>query len=293
MGNVNVNKNYNKQERYVSQYSLSDLISSSCVNSVRSPHRDHRGWPHASQRSCREGTSKNTFGSSKTLWPVSRTQAIFLPEFEIREGSNDSYIILDIIATGAYGTVYKASRRDTKEVFALKAINKARVVAENAVEQAKQEVAIQRVVGHHPFLLNSPDRWQSRRTLYILTDYVGGGELFSLVERLGSLPELVVRIYVGEIALAIDFLHNAGVVHRDLKATNVLLDKDGHAVLIDFGLATWLKREERTMTICGTPEYMAPEILKKEEYGQEVDWWSLGVLTHFLLLNQVCCFNSM
>lgn len=110
-----------------------------------------------------------------------------------------------------------------------------------------------------------------------------GGELFSLVEEYGCLPEKVVRIYVAEIALALgnnniiinhtefniyicytqrdcilctDFLHNAGVVHRDLKATNVLLDKDGHAVIIDFGLAKWLQRTERTNTFCGTPEYM-------------------------------------
>ncbi|KMQ89721.1 protein kinase 2 [Lasius niger] len=117
-------------------------------------------------------------------------------------------------------------------------------------------------------------------------DYISRGELFSLVDEYGCLPEEVVRIYVAEIALAIDFLHNAGIVHRDLKTTNVLLDKDGHAVIIDFGFAKWLQRTERTNTLCGTPLYMAPEILRKEYYGQEVDWWSLGVLACFLLTNE-------
>ncbi|XP_033325896.2 ribosomal protein S6 kinase like isoform X3 [Megalopta genalis] len=212
---------------------------------------------------------------------------MFLPEFQIRPIPLQSTCkLICVIAKGAYGKVYKILKQDTGKVYALKAISKAKVVTENGVMQAKQEVAIQRLVGHHPFILNCTHKWQGRKTLYILTDYVGGGELFSLVEECGALPENVVRIYVAEIALAIDFLHNVGVVHRDIKATNVLLDVEGHAVIIDFGLAKWLTHAERTNTLCGTPEYMAPEILKRQYYGQEVDWWSLGVLACIMLTNQ-------
>ncbi|KAI4497657.1 hypothetical protein M0802_007197 [Mischocyttarus mexicanus] len=283
MGNSNAKEKYYVNQKYASQrikymplqYSLIDVISGSCAGSTRS-HVETKSY---SRSSCRS--------SSKTTWPIPRSEAIFLPEFQVRKMTlNTEYNFLALIAKGAYGRVYKIQHRKTRQVFALKVIAKAKIVTENAITQAKQEVSIQRMVGHHPFIVNSTHRWQSRTTLYILTDYMSGGELFSLVEEYGCLPEEVVRIYVTEVALAIDFLHNAGVVHRDLKATNILLDEEGHAVIIDFGLSKWLHRTQRTNTFCGTPEYMAPEILKRQSYGQEVDWWSLGVLMCFLLTNQ-------
>ncbi|XP_071566693.1 LOW QUALITY PROTEIN: serine/threonine-protein kinase S6KL [Temnothorax nylanderi] len=289
MGNSNAKRSNHNQQKYDSQYSLSDLLGGSCVNNViaQASNEEGRSWSRASHRSWIKSAAQDIHGSSKTVWPVSRSQSIFLPEFPVKEVAlKTGYVFLDIIAKGAYGQVYKVQKQETGQVFALKVISKAMIVAENCVRQAKQEAAILRMVGHHPFIVNSVHRWQGRKTLYILMNYISGGELFSLVNEYGCLPEKVVRIYVAEIALAIDFLHNAGVVHRDLKTTNILLDEYGHAVIIDFGLAKWLHRTERTNTFCGTPQYMAPEILKKEYYGQEVDWWSLGVLACVLLTNE-------
>ncbi|XP_078044952.1 ribosomal protein S6 kinase like isoform X2 [Augochlora pura] len=287
MGHTTSKNNYYNNQKYTSQYSLSDLIGGSCVGTTQSSNKESKSWSRVSKKSWSESMVYNSVDTSKTQWPVSRSQAMFLPEFQIRPIPLQSNCkLMCVIAKGAYGKVYKILKQDTGQVYALKAISKAKVVTENGIMQAKQEVAIQRLVGHHPFILNCTHRWQGRKTLYILTDYVGGGELFSLVEECGALPENVVRIYVAEIALAIDFLHNVGVVHRDIKATNVLLDVEGHAVIIDFGLAKWLTHAERTNTLCGTPEYMAPEILKKQYYGQEVDWWSLGVLACIMLTNQ-------
>ncbi|KAK9297797.1 hypothetical protein QLX08_008639 [Tetragonisca angustula] len=287
MGNSTSKDNYHNNQKYTSQYSLSDIIGGSCIGSTQSSQKEIKSWSRASCRSWSEGILYDPLGTSKTLWPVSRSQAMFLPEFQIRQVSlQNSYTFLSVIAKGAYGKVYKIQKQDTGQLFALKVISKAKVVAENGIMQAKQEVSIQKLVGHHPFILDCSHRWQGRKTLYILTDYIGGGELFSLIEQCGFLPENIVRIYVAEVALAIDFLHNAGVVHRDIKATNVLLDEEGHAVIIDFGLAKWLNHAERTNTLCGTPEYMAPEIFNREYYGQEVDWWSLGVLACFMLTNQ-------
>lgn len=287
MGNSATKNNYHSNQKYTSQYSLSDIIGGSCIGTPQPARKQNKSWSRASCRSWSEGTLYDPLGSSKTLWPVSRSQAMFLPEFQIRQiPLQTAYTFVSTIAKGAYGKVYKILKQDTGQLFALKVISKAKVVAENGVMQAKQEVSIQKLVGHHPFILDVNHRWQGRKTLYILTDYIGGGELFSLVEQCGSLPENVVRIYVAEVALAVDFLHNAGVVHRDIKATNVLLDDEGHAVIIDFGLAKWLSHTERTNTLCGTPEYMAPEIFNRQYYGQEVDWWSLGVLACFMLTNQ-------
>ncbi|XP_012061248.1 PREDICTED: RAC family serine/threonine-protein kinase homolog [Atta cephalotes] len=291
MGNSNAKRNCHNQQRYDSQYSLSDLLGGSCVNNAtaQASNEERRSLSRASHKSWTKGycTTQDIHGSSKTVWPISRSQSMFLPEFPVKEiPLKTGYVFLDVIAKGAYGKVYKVQKQETSQVFALKVISKAMIVAENCVRQAKEEAAILRMVGHHPFIVNSVHRWQGRKTLYILMHYISGGELFSLVDEYGCLPEKVVRIYIAEIALAIDFLHNAGVVHRDLKTTNILLDEDGHAVIIDFGLAKWLHRTERTNTFCGTPQYMAPEILKKEHYGQEVDWWSLGVLACVLLTNK-------
>ncbi|XP_018402089.1 PREDICTED: serine/threonine-protein kinase S6KL [Cyphomyrmex costatus] len=289
MGNSNAKRNYHNQQRYDSQYSLSDLLGGSCVNNTtaQASNDEGRSLSRASHRSWTKGTTQDIHGSSKTVWPILRSQSMFLPEFPVKEiPLKTGYVFLDVIAKGAYGKVYKMQKQETSQIFALKVISKAMIVAENCVRQAKEEAAILRMVGHHPFIVNSVHRWQGRKTLYILMHYISGGELFSLVNEYGCLPEKVVRIYVAEIALAIDFLHNAGIVHRDLKTTNILLDEDGHAVIIDFGLAKWLHRTERTNTFCGTPQYMAPEILKKEYYGQEVDWWSLGVLACVLLTNK-------
>ncbi|XP_011879706.1 PREDICTED: putative serine/threonine-protein kinase PRKY [Vollenhovia emeryi] len=288
MGNSNAKRSYHNHHKYDSQYSLSDLLGGSCVNNATAQAtREEASWSRASHRSWTKGATQDIHGSSKTVWPIPRSQSIFLPEFPAKVVPlKTGYVFLDVIAKGAYGQVYKVQKQETGQVFALKVISKAMIVAENCVKQAKEEAAILRMVGHHPFVVNSVHRWQGRKTLYILMNYISGGELFSLVDVYGCLPEKVVRIYVAEIALAIDFLHNAGVVHRDLKTTNILLDEDGHAVIIDFGLAKWLHRTERTNTFCGTPQYMAPEILKREYYGQEVDWWSLGVLACVLLTNE-------
>lgn len=291
MGNSNTRRNYHNYEKYDSQYSLSDLLGGSCITAAQASHDERRSWSRASHRSwinnATQDAHASSLGSSKTVWPVPRFQSMFLPEFPVKQiALKTGYVFLDVIAKGAYGKVYKVQKQETGQIFALKVISKAMIVAENAIKQAKEEVGIQRMVGHHPFIVSSVHRWQGRKTLYILMDYISGGELLSLVDEYGCLPEEVVRIYVAEIALAIDFLHNAGIVHRDLKTTNVLLDEEGHAVIIDFGLAKWLQRTERTNTLCGTPQYMAPEILRKEYYGQEVDWWSLGVLMCFLLTNE-------
>lgn len=108
------------------------------------------------------------FSLSKTAWPVPRFEAIFLPEFTVREEPlKNDYQFLDIISKGAYGRVYKVKKHKTEEIFALKAISKAKIVAENAISQAKQEVAIQRAVGHHPFIVKASYHWQGRKTLYI------------------------------------------------------------------------------------------------------------------------------
>ncbi|XP_026736429.1 serine/threonine-protein kinase S6KL isoform X2 [Trichoplusia ni] len=160
------------------------------------------------------------------------------------------------------------------------------IVNESAVRQVKEEARIQAACGHHSFIAGAVARWQTKKRLYIVSEYIPGGELLALLDKYGRLPEDLVKIFVAEIAIAIDFLHNAGVIYRDLKPENILLDSDYHIRLIDFGLSKWLSIGSRTTTLCGTLKYMAPEVLSREPYGHAVDWWSLGVLTCRMLTDE-------
>ncbi|KAA0192428.1 hypothetical protein HAZT_HAZT007207 [Hyalella azteca] len=125
-----------------------------------------------------------------------------------------------------------------------------------------------------------------RKLLVVMTEYVAYGELYQLWQSLVTLPDNLVALYVAEIAVTIDFLHNAGVIYRDLKMENLLLDEDGHIKLIDFGLAKWLRYGSKTGSICGTLHLMAPEVCAGSWYGHSVDWWSLGIIAYCLVVGR-------
>ncbi|XP_049861963.1 serine/threonine-protein kinase S6KL [Schistocerca gregaria] len=304
MGNINQKKSceitpkYAKKsnkshEQYSSEFSLSsfvkDLSGRSFVSatSQQSTYSVSRPWSRVSRRRWNNSTLTDPLEASKTAWPVPYIEAAFLPEFKIKgDVTENSFEVLDTISSGAFGKVYLACKRDTNQKYALKILSKSQILSQNAVEQVKDEVRIQSVCGHHPFIVNCPYFWQNRKRLFIVTDYIAGGELLRICQDYGPLPEELVRVYVAEIALALDFLHNAGIIYRDLKLENLLLDEEGHLKLIDFGLAKWLKYGCRTTTICGTIQYMAPDIVSMEPYGHAVDWWSLGVIMCCLLTGE-------
>ncbi|CAH0564536.1 unnamed protein product [Brassicogethes aeneus] len=261
--------------------SFGSVISQNSTYSVARP------WSRVSRRRWKESTLTLPYESSKTAWPVSQLESSFLPEFPVTDSRNEQrFQVLEEIRQGAFGKVYKVNDKEQDKIFALKVLSKSKVIKDNSVQQVKDEVQIQRVCGHHPFIVNCPLHWQSRKRLYIVSDFVKGGELYDLLKAYVTFPIELVKLYVAQIALAIDFLHNAGVIYRDLKPENVLLDGDGNAQLIDFGLSKWLKYGNATKTLCGTLKYMAPEVLTLKPYGHAVDWWSLGVLACLMLTNK-------
>lgn len=281
------------RQPYLSQFSLSNFVNDVSGRSYTSAvsHQStcsvSRPWSRVSRRRWHQTTLSDPLEAAKTAWPVPYVEAIFLPEFKIKgDITGRDFQVIGTISRGAFGKVYKVKKKNTNEIYALKVLPKSQIIAENAVQQVKDEVGIQTMCGHNPFVVNCPFFWQSRKQLFIVTEFVNGGELFELCQTYGPLPEELVQIYVAEISLAIDFLHNAGVIYRDLKLENILLDDEGHAVLIDFGLAKWLKYGSRTTTICGTRQYMAPEVVSMEPYGHAVDWWSLGVVACCMLSGQ-------
>lgn len=197
----------------------------------------------------------------KSCWPVPQTERLFLPTFPIDEHRSERYVRRTHLADGAFGRVYRvqddgAQYGVDQHWYALKVLQKSTIVLSNAVGQVRDEVKIQTICGHHPFIVPCVDYWQNRTSIFLLSEYYGNGELF---HRLKTFTAQLVQLYVAELALAIDFLHNAGIIYRDLKPENVLLDDRFHIKLIDFGLSKWLSIGSRTTTLCGTIQYMGNE----------------------------------
>merc|ERR1711871_1415813 len=188
--------------------------------------------------------------------------------------------IMDTLGTGTFGRVRLVKYRKDNKWMAMKILKKAEIIRLKQVEHIKAEKTILGSI-NHPFIVNMFGAFQDERCLYMLMEYVIGGELFSHLRRAGRFTNEVTKFYSGEIVLAFDYLHKKDIVYRDLKPENLLLDDAGHVKITDFGFAK--RVEDRTWTLCGTPEYLAPEIIQSKGHGKAVDWWALGVLNYEML----------
>jgi len=165
----------------------------------------------------------------------------------------------------------------------MKMLRKENVVKRNQVERTKTERHVLETVSH-PFIVNLIYAFQTPRKLYFILEYCSGGELFFHLSRAGRFSEGRCRFYFAEILLAIEYLHKLAIIYRDLKPENVLLDADGHVKLTDFGLSKeGIMDNFSAKSMCGTPEYLAPEIIEKKGHGKAVDWYSLGALMYEML----------
>eukprot|EP01112_Ceratiomyxa_fruticulosa_P006119 TRINITY_DN16920_c0_g1_i1.p1 TRINITY_DN16920_c0_g1~~TRINITY_DN16920_c0_g1_i1.p1 ORF type:complete len:388 (-),score=91.85 TRINITY_DN16920_c0_g1_i1:245-1408(-) len=196
--------------------------------------------------------------------------------------TKDDFELLTVIGKGSFGKVMQVKKKDDGKVYALKVLRKDAIIARKQVTHTKSEKSILQAV-QHPFIVQLHYAFQTKDKLYMVLDYVNGGELFFHLKKEGRFPEPRVRLYAAEIISAIAHLHSLGIVYRDLKPENILLDSDGHITITDFGLSKKLEPNEGTHTFCGTPEYLAPEVLKGEGHGTAVDWWSLGTLLFEML----------
>ncbi|XP_050517014.1 ribosomal protein S6 kinase alpha-5-like isoform X1 [Diabrotica virgifera virgifera] len=200
--------------------------------------------------------------------------------------------LLKVLGTGAYGKVFLVRKRggsDDGRLYAMKVLKKATIVQKKkTTEHTKTERQVLEAVRDNPFLVTLHYAFQTDAKLHLILDYVAGGELFTHLYQRDHFTEDEVRIYIGEIILALEHLHTLGIIYRDIKLENILVDETGHIVLTDFGLSKELPREDskqRAYSFCGTIEYMAPEVVKAGTQGHDiaVDWWSVGVLTYELL----------
>jgi serine/threonine protein kinase len=175
----------------------------------------------------------------------------------------------------------QVKKKSNNKVYAMKILKKKAIVARNQVEHTKAERKILQAL-QHPFLMTLRYAFQSKEKLYFVLDYYQGGELFFHLKTKRRFSEEVARLYVAEIALALGHLHSLTYIYRDLKPENILLDDVGHVCLTDFGLSKDVEEGDKAHTFCGTPEYLAPEIVTGTGHDKAVDWWSLGILLYEL-----------
>jgi serine/threonine protein kinase len=196
----------------------------------------------------------------------------------------DSFEILKVLGRGTYGKVQLVRSKIDGQLYAMKTMVKKMLEENEQVEQTLIEKDVL-LKTRHPFLVSAHASFQTPKKIYLVIDYVPAGELFGRLKEEGKFSEARARLYAAEIALGLGALHAVGFVYRDLKPENVLVDGQGHLKLTDFGLVKTQMNgsDATTTTFCGTPEYIAPEMLQQKPYTKAVDWWSFGILVFEML----------
>ncbi|KAI9861795.1 MAG: camp-dependent protein kinase catalytic subunit [Trichoglossum hirsutum] len=190
------------------------------------------------------------------------------------------FTIQRTLGTGSFGRVHLVQSRHNQRFYAVKVLKKQQVVKMKQVEHTNDERAMLQKV-KHPFLITLWGTFQDSKNLYMVMDFIEGGELFSLLRKSQRFPNPVAKFYAAEVTLALDYLHSMNIIYRDLKPENLLLDRHGHLKITDFGFAKEVP--DITWTLCGTPDYLAPEVVASKGYNKSVDWWSLGILIFEML----------
>uniref|UniRef100_A0A0N5AAQ0 Protein kinase C n=1 Tax=Syphacia muris TaxID=451379 RepID=A0A0N5AAQ0_9BILA len=198
--------------------------------------------------------------------------------------SLDDFNLLTVIGRGSYAKVIQAEHKKTKAIYAIKIIKKQMFNDDEDIDWVQTEKSVFETASNHPFLVGLHSCFQTDSRLFFVIEFVPGGDLMFHMQRQRKLPEDHARFYSAEIILALHFLHSRGIIYRDLKLDNVLIDAEGHVKLTDYGMCKEnIGPNDLTSTFCGTPNYIAPEILRGEDYGFSVDWWALGVLMYEMM----------
>ncbi|XP_056608313.1 microtubule-associated serine/threonine-protein kinase 1 isoform X1 [Triplophysa dalaica] len=214
---------------------------------------------------------------------------------------------IKLISNGAYGAVYLVRHLETQQRFAMKKINKQNLILRNQIQQAFVERDIL-TFAENPFVVGMFCSFETRRHLCMVIEYVEGGDCATLLKSIGALPVEMARMYFAETVLALEYIHNYGIVHRDLKPDNLLITSMGHIKLTDFGLSKiglmslttnlyegHIEKDTREFLdkqVCGTPEYIAPEVILRQGYGKPVDWWAMGIILYEFLVGCVPFFGD-
>lgn len=206
----------------------------------------------------------------------------------------EDFEIKRVLGTGGFGKVFqvrKINGTDKNKIYAMKVLKKAVIIRNKETKTLDREINLHAKLERdvleavrHPFIVDLVYAFQAANKVYLILEYLSGGELFMQLQKERMLMEDTAIFYLSQVLLALQHLHNNGIIYRDLKPENIMLDRDGHVKLTDFGCVKESANDEINYTFCGTIEYMAPEILNRSgRHGKEVDWWSFGILVHDML----------
>lgn len=193
----------------------------------------------------------------------------------------DALELLRTIGVGSFGRVHLVRDNANNKYYALKKMSISKIVSKRQTNHVFSEKKILASL-EHPFIVTMYFSKCDGKKLYMLFEYIPGGEMFSYLRNVGRFSNTTSRFYTCEVVIALEYLHSKNIAYRDLKPENLMLTKDGHVKLTDFGFAKVI--HDRTYTLCGTPEYLAPEVIDDKGYDTAVDWWSLGILIYEMLV---------
>ena len=212
-----------------------------------------------------------------------RSDTLFTKNKDEKNVGLKDFVIKSVIGRGSFGKVFLVQKAGSSKVYAMKSLRKDVILDYDQIESTLLEKEILQKADH-PFLVGMEYVFQTDQKIFFVMKFVRGGELFMHLRKVRQFPEKRAKFYALTVALALGHLHSQKIIYRDLKPENILMGEDGYICLTDFGLAKILEQNEQAYSFCGTPEYLAPEILEERGHSFPVDWWALGILTYEMIV---------